>query len=201
MGLYSAALLHVIAHSFYKAHAFLSSGSAVDKHRLSQLNGEQMNHISLLQFLIGTGLSTLLFFLLSNYWLAEIVQLNIPMLLLGAIIVIGVSNILVRTAAQENNISLVLKSIVLTGLVLLSFFIMEKGMHALMANTIPHFAKPNWMITMASIVLVAMFFVINTIALIPLEHRVKLNVYRKNGFYIHVFVDQLIKKRYTNLLK
>jgi hypothetical protein len=57
------------------------------------------------------------------------------------------------------------------------------------------------MITMASIVLVAMFFVINTIALIPLEHRVKLNVYRKNGFYIHVFVDQLIKKRYTNLLK
>jgi NAD(P)H-quinone oxidoreductase subunit 5 len=33
LGAYSAALLHIVAHSLYKAHAFLSSGSVVDVHR------------------------------------------------------------------------------------------------------------------------------------------------------------------------
>lgn len=33
LGLYSLAFLHLLAHSFYKAHAFLSSGSVVDAYR------------------------------------------------------------------------------------------------------------------------------------------------------------------------
>ena len=33
LGLYSLALLHIVSHSVYKAHAFLSSGSVVDYHR------------------------------------------------------------------------------------------------------------------------------------------------------------------------
>lgn len=34
LGLYELALLHLIAHSFYKAHAFLAAGSAVQQHLL-----------------------------------------------------------------------------------------------------------------------------------------------------------------------
>ena len=37
MGLYPAALLHLVAHSFYKAHAFLSSGSVVDERRAAKV--------------------------------------------------------------------------------------------------------------------------------------------------------------------
>ncbi len=33
MGLYSVAVLHIVAHSVYKAHAFMSSGSVVDNYR------------------------------------------------------------------------------------------------------------------------------------------------------------------------
>jgi NAD(P)H-quinone oxidoreductase subunit 5 len=33
LGLYSLAFLHLLAHSFYKAHAFLSSGTAVEKYK------------------------------------------------------------------------------------------------------------------------------------------------------------------------
>ena len=36
LGLYSLALLHIVSHSVYKAHAFLSSGSAVDHFRVPQ---------------------------------------------------------------------------------------------------------------------------------------------------------------------
>ncbi len=37
MGIYPAALLHLVAHSFYKAHAFLSSGSAIDEARAAKV--------------------------------------------------------------------------------------------------------------------------------------------------------------------
>jgi NAD(P)H-quinone oxidoreductase subunit 5 len=37
LGLYDLALLHIVAHSLYKAHAFLTSGTAVEAHRLQQM--------------------------------------------------------------------------------------------------------------------------------------------------------------------
>ena len=37
LGLYDLALLHIVAHSLYKAHAFLTSGTAVESHRLQQM--------------------------------------------------------------------------------------------------------------------------------------------------------------------
>ena len=39
LGLYSLAMLHLVAHSLYKAHAFLSSGSGVDHFRSPKLLG------------------------------------------------------------------------------------------------------------------------------------------------------------------
>jgi NAD(P)H-quinone oxidoreductase subunit 5 len=40
LGAYSLALLHLVAHSLYKAHAFLSSGSTVEQFRTRQLAAE-----------------------------------------------------------------------------------------------------------------------------------------------------------------
>jgi len=37
LGLYDLALLHIVAHSLYKAHAFLSAGTAVEQNRLQQM--------------------------------------------------------------------------------------------------------------------------------------------------------------------
>ena len=37
LGLYDLALLHIVAHSLYKAHAFLTAGTAVEQNRLQQM--------------------------------------------------------------------------------------------------------------------------------------------------------------------
>jgi NAD(P)H-quinone oxidoreductase subunit 5 len=37
LGLYELALLHIVAHSMYKAHAFLTAGTAVEQNRLQQM--------------------------------------------------------------------------------------------------------------------------------------------------------------------
>ena len=67
LGLYEIALLHLIAHSCYKARAFLSAGSAVNQHLLHQ---------------VGTAMATRA---QPNVWAWSIaVALVIPLLLAGA---------------------------------------------------------------------------------------------------------------------
>lgn len=58
LGLYSIAVLHIIAHSVYKAHAFLSSGSVVEHFRAPVLNGA--DGASLWQTLIGLTVAGLM---------------------------------------------------------------------------------------------------------------------------------------------
>ncbi len=41
LGLYELALLHLVAHSLYKAYAFLSSGEAVERARLHDFQAPQ----------------------------------------------------------------------------------------------------------------------------------------------------------------
>ncbi len=38
LGAFSAAMLHILAHSLYKAHAFLASGSVVQERVASEVN-------------------------------------------------------------------------------------------------------------------------------------------------------------------
>lgn len=59
MGLFELALLHLLAHSCYKAFAFLNSGSAVQAHRLTQMSPAAALRVGvwLPALLIGAGLA------------------------------------------------------------------------------------------------------------------------------------------------
>jgi len=46
MGLYELALLHLVAHSLYKAHAFLSAGSSVQQHQLLRLSDSRRGSVA-----------------------------------------------------------------------------------------------------------------------------------------------------------
>jgi NAD(P)H-quinone oxidoreductase subunit 5 len=52
LGLYDLALLHLVAHSLYKAYAFLSTGGAVEQNRLQQMTPPQPP-LSALRWLMG----------------------------------------------------------------------------------------------------------------------------------------------------
>ncbi len=45
LGLYELALLHLVAHSLYKAYAFLSSGEAVERARLHDFQAPQVSMV------------------------------------------------------------------------------------------------------------------------------------------------------------
>ena len=54
LGAYGLALLHLVAHSLYKAHAFLSSGRVVDQHLLRRM-AHQPARATALHWMLGTA--------------------------------------------------------------------------------------------------------------------------------------------------
>jgi len=59
LGLYDLALLHLIAHSLYKAHAFLGAGGAVEQNRLRQMT-PPAPALSIGVWLLGAGVGMVL---------------------------------------------------------------------------------------------------------------------------------------------
>jgi len=128
LGAYHLALLHLIAHSLYKAHAFLSTGSAVDGWRaatLAPMRRRPSLGAWIAAGLVGLGTVVGLAFALGVSPVGE------PALFaLGLVVALALSPLLVRGAG---GLRLVLRSIVAVTLVAGLYF----GWHELFAHALP----------------------------------------------------------------
>ncbi len=200
LGLYAAALLHLIAHSFYKAHAFLSSGSGIDKKRLQLLRGNEQINTTFLQALIGLILSTLLYLIFANY-VATAEQFNFQMYVLGIIILLGLASFLTKTIRLQNGFSVIIISLSIAAFVLLSFFSFEHLMSQYLIAQIPAIKMANIGVQIASVILVISYMLIVLIQSLqqPTKKQFthsKWQLYKRNGFYVHTIFDGVIKKLY-----
>ncbi len=93
LGLYELALLHLVAHSLYKAYAFLSSGETVAQSRISDFFNKQKKHHVLLSTLISPLLALAVVLGSLTLW-----QIALPTLQLSAavtlILVLGFTPLL-----------------------------------------------------------------------------------------------------------
>ncbi|WP_409421455.1 NADH-quinone oxidoreductase subunit L [Pseudaeromonas sp. ZJS20] len=80
LGLYELALLHLVAHSFYKAHAFLAAGETVSETRALALLGTPGARRSLLRYLLSPVVSGMLVAgsLAGWQWLLPAAGLTLP---------------------------------------------------------------------------------------------------------------------------
>ncbi len=208
MGLYSASLLHLIAHSFYKAHSFLSSGAIIDKHRLQQLNGEPSFKLRLGNVISGFLITCLLYFLVTKLW-GGFSHYSFQFLILGAIIILGVASYLIRTSSLDNGISTVFKSITISGFVIASFFLCESAIGLLIGDQLPLFSDRNILVNGASLLFLALYMLAVFLPMLGNTNStmtfLKWQVYKRNGFYIHTLFDRFIhsnnprikRKKYT----
>lgn len=196
MGLYSAALLHLIAHSFYKAHSFLSSGSAIDIHRLNQLRGGFNLEVKTRNAITGFLIIGILYFTLMQF-MGGTAAHNFQFLILGAIIIIGVSSYQMKLTRFKNGF-VIMKSIFISGLVMLLFFMFERLINALVTQEIPSVGAPNSITKAVSILLLFLYLLS---ILLPLFRNIsslqiteKWRVYRKHGFYVHILFDRFLEQ-------
>ncbi|WP_416908151.1 MAG: proton-conducting transporter membrane subunit [Polymorphobacter sp.] len=198
LGAFSIALLHIVAHSLYKAHAFLSSGSVVDRARAPSLPGfGQPLRVS--DALIGLAV-TLGSFAAIGRLFGHTAETSPALLALGAISVMGVAMMATQALSGETRRQMLGRTIVLTAAVALAWFTAQGVMAAITAGALP---DPRALATLdgpalAIIVLAALSFMAIALAqlLAPLwltrPSMRALRVHLANGFYANLLWDRLI---------
>jgi hypothetical protein len=116
----------------------------------------------------------------------------------------GVLNLIINAVDSSNYYSSILKIMGATVLVLMLFFGLEELIRFTLGTQIPPIAKPSeLMIFLSTSMLIVFFITVLTHLLSPLLKKgtvyMKLGVHVRNGFYLNLLIDRLIKSNYKHI--
>lgn len=195
MGLYPAALLHLVAHSFYKAHAFLASGSVVDEARAAKVRlprrlGSPVRVVGSLAVALG------LYLPLAWVWGVDFGE-DWVLLAVGAVLVIGTTQIVAPALDSDGPWLGTLRAAGLALGVTISFFVLETGAHALLGDTVPDsLHRGAVQLAIMAVLLVAFATVVVLQILEPARassaRRRALAVHLRNGLYANALFDRMV---------
>lgn len=194
-GAHSVAIMHLVAHSFYKAHAFLSSGSIME---YVQNTGSQKLHTTPGPFtLLASLTASLVMFAAIGTALGIDLTKRPGETALGVIFVVAVAHLLVKGSIEEAPLYVIIRTALSAMLVTLAFFALELSSAALLGDTVAVFPPPNT-ITLAVIVLTVLAFGAVTLlgSLLPAWEKTAVGravyVHLKNGLYANALFNRLI---------
>lgn len=194
-GVYAAALLHLVAHSFYKAHSFLSSGSVIDVVRSSKIS-KTASAFSPLKVVIGIALALGLYAAFA-LMLGMNFKEDLPLLIIGSVIVMGLSRLFTAAVSSQFNIQLLTQATLLAIIVTAAFFSLESATHYLIASQIPSVVVPELgKILAMSFVLITFASAIFIQLIAPsLAHKPAYQawaIHFRNGFYANALFDRVL---------
>ena len=195
LGVYPAAMLHLVAHSFYKAHAFLSSGSVIETARAakvklpSRLRNPGRVAFSLVLAMAMYGLS-------ASLWGVDPVH-DPALLAIGAFLVMGLVQLLTPALDSQGGLQGSLLASGLAVAVTTAFFSLEAGAHAILHDVLPHrHALGTGVLILTAIISMAFAAVIFFQLFEFNKSRSRLTrqfaVHLRNGFYANAIFDNLI---------
>jgi NAD(P)H-quinone oxidoreductase subunit 5 len=202
LGLYSVAVMHIIAHSLYKAHAFLSSGSVVEPFRGPELSlaprvGGSPGRIFLA---LGTGI---VLTLLSGRLIGVDLAREPALLLLGIILSVSLARLLLSglSSRGRSGLPLLLPTAGLVAAVSLSTFALHRLFAVALGGVLPSAPLPATPFQMTVLVLVAAVF----LSLLCIEESLplfgarpvwkRLYVWIGAGLYSDFLLDRLVEPR------
>jgi len=196
LGAFSAALLHIVAHSLYKAHAFLSSGSIIDIARASWTPSPGGKpHPLRLSFSIACVLIlTLLFSLITG---ATPVR-NPAVFGLGAVLLLGLTHLIANGIDERPNAYVVGRTLLLACLSGGTYFGLQFAAEKLFAGALPRMETVRGPFGLAVVGAIVLSFA----AVIFLQGMVPRNagaprwqalyVHVSNGFYVNTLANRLV---------
>ena len=196
LGAWSAALLHIVAHSLYKAHAFLSSGSVVDLARASwSPSPGGQPHPARMGIAVGLVIAVTL--LVSTVFGAGIAE-RPGVFALGAIMLLGLTHLIAQAIDERPNGFVMLRTLGLTMAVAAAWFGLQWLAARLFVGALPADAAARGPLTLAIVVLVVGGFAAVTILQSTLARASgtprwqALHVHVSNGFYVNTIANRLV---------
>lgn len=195
LGLWPLALLHIIAHSLYKAHAFLSSGGAIAA--VARIRRPGPIAVPGFGAVAKSFAVALLLYALVSLVFTLVAGPKTPQALaIGAMLIFGVAYLVAQGFADAAPAELTRRTGVSAVLVALAYFLFQLVSHAFWGHAVP--AVPTaGPLEWALIVLAVFSFGLVALAqtLFPLwSHHpaaTGLRVHVANGFYINALLDRM----------
>jgi len=201
LGVYSAAMLHLVAHSFYKAHSFLSSGSVIEIVRASKVNSSTRIG-SPFRIALGIMMALGLYITFALAWGID-PDKELSLLAIGAVITMGLSRLFTSALDSNGSVLLMVRSVLMAVLVITAFFSLESGMHFLLSSQVPELVRPNYTeIIVMSVLLVAfasvVFIQIIAPKLADSPFYRSIAIHLRNGLYVNTVFDRTVRALYSH---
>lgn len=196
LGAFSAALLHIVAHSLYKAHAFLSSGSVMDLARASWTPspGGQPHPARLVVALvavIGLAVGMAAIFGLTP-------QTAPAKIALGCILLMGLVHLLAGSIDERPNAFVVARVAVTAAGVAALYFALQAAAELLLAGSVPVGHRVGGAAEVMIAALVVLSFAAVTVFQNQMMRRadapfwLAAYVHLKNGLYLNTLANRLV---------
>ena len=205
LGAFSSALLHIVAHSLYKAHAFLSSGSVIDLARASwsPSPGGQPHPARLIVALVGVlgltfGIAHAFGFTPAH---------NPGQLALGAVLLMGLVHLMANAIDEKPNAYVLLRSGALAVCVAITYFALQTIVAALVGSSLP-FTNPRDSMAdqIIAALVIASFAAITVFQNQMARHAdhpfwIAAYVHLRQGFYLNSIANRLVQQYWPQVLK
>jgi NAD(P)H-quinone oxidoreductase subunit 5 len=195
LGAFSAALLHIVAHSLYKAHAFLSSGSVIDLARASwsPSPGGRPHPARTILAVAAVLAVTAAVAGLFGASLAE----QPGVFALGAVLLLGLTHLITRALDEKPSLAVLGRVLALAAVVALAYFALQWAAGRLMAGSLPATEPLRGGWDLAVIVLIVLAFAAVTVLQSLLPGRagdarwLALHLHLSNGLYVNTLANRL----------
>ncbi|MGB5809681.1 MAG: NADH-quinone oxidoreductase subunit L [Polyangiales bacterium] len=198
LGAFSAAALHIVAHSLYKAHAFLSSGSVVE---LSLASWVARPHgkphpLRLVVALMGAVALT---WGVSLAFGASLTRAP-GIFALGAIVVMGVTHLVANAIDERPSPFVILRGVGLAFAVAIAYFALQLGAEQLLAGAVPEKQALRGPLDLAIVAVVVLLFGAVTVLQNTMPYRMAeprwqaIYVHVFNGLYVNTITNRLVQR-------
>ncbi len=197
LGAYSAAMLHILAHSLYKAYAFLSSGSVIAERSMSETPTENRPVSMLHLAIVGAIMIACLSLALTVFGIDPITKPG--GLLLGGVLCLGLTY-WIGQAARNGDEALVMRSLALSAVLCVVYAASYSMVDKLVAKSVPIASAPTMLWLVVAIVsagFAGMFMLQKMLT----RHQPSAAL---NGWYVHAangfYVENTLRRIFGSLL-
>ncbi|RYU57410.1 hypothetical protein EWI61_13360 [Methylolobus aquaticus] len=198
LGAFSAAILHIVAHSLYKAHAFLSTGSVVDLARASWVQVAPKNQTA--GPLLAAFAGALALSLASAYGFGVSPASEPGVVALGAVLTLAVTFLLWKSAGAHPGYGTVARATAVAACVCIGYFALQTAFAHLLRSALPPLPPRASDFDLTLTAAVTMLFVTMLLVQSRLPGRIdnplwqRLYVHFYNGLYISTIANRVIER-------